>query len=386
MKFLGMSLLALILLATGAALGIFAMREWGHLLEEKPPTAKAAAPREKPLPKALGRTEPAGGVITIGVPVPDRIANFCKGIRKGERVKAGADLVVLDSQRDRQSEYEMLVMQCKEAEEKYEHLKDLGQKKIALEALRLKQLDAMEPIQERLQKAKVGLLEKQLEATRDNLNRLVKLGSSAISAQEKEQQELLVFQAQSELQTARAMAEQRRMETKLERDLVNAKRVAAEAELTKSLMELPRDQLRRQAEVAKRKLDETTLKAPIDGTILRLLASPGEIVGGVQSILEIADLSKMAVIAEVYETDRSQIKVGQRVQVTNKRVWGEETADGVVESIGTQVGKNRIFDADPTANVDRRVFEVRILLDTPKPAAELIHLQVEVRFLGGKGG
>ncbi len=44
------------------------------------------------------------------------------------------------------------------------------------------------------------------------------------------------------------------------------------------------------------------------------------------------------------------------------------------------VGKNRVYDADPLADVDRRIIEVKILLDDPKLAAGLINLQVNVDF------
>jgi HlyD family secretion protein len=393
MKLLGWTMLALILLAAGAAAGILGMPYWHRFVDEKPGPTKGGTTAEvkPPPPRALGRTEPAGGIIAVGVAVPDRIASLSEGAHKGKKVDAGDPLVVLESRHDRQSEYDLLDVQCKEADAKYALIEELGKKKIALEALRLKQLDAMAPIQDRLQKAKVEQLKKQLAAAQENKKRLAHLGSGSVSQQEKEQQELLVSQAESELQAAIDLDEQRRMETKLERGLVNAKIEAAQAELNKSLMDLPRDQLRRQREVAKRKLDETTLRAPMGGTILRVYGSVGEVVGGGQPILEMADLSKMAVVAEVYETERSRIHVGQAVDVTNKRVWGEATLAGVVDNIGKQIAKNRIFDADPTANVDRRVFEVHILLKEPRPRNNpdlmLIHMQVDVSFKDdAKGG
>jgi CRP-like cAMP-binding protein len=84
---------------------------------------------------------------------------------------------------------------------------------------------------------------------------------------------------------------------------VDAKLATARFELNKNLTELPLENLRRQKEITKRKLDETTLKAPCRGEILQLFASAGEIVGGAQPILQFADTLRMAVVAEVYETD-----------------------------------------------------------------------------------
>ena len=53
---------------------------------------------------------------------------------------------------------------------------------------------------------------------------------------------------------------------------------------------------------------------------------------------------------------------------------------GAVVQIGAMIGKNRVVDVDPTADVDRRVIEVRIRLKDGAPAASLINHQVLVEI------
>ena len=106
------------------------------------------------------------------------------------------------------------------------------------------------------------------------------------------------------------------------------------------------------------------MKAPTKGKILKILARPGELVGAPQPIVQMADLSQMAVVAEVYETDINKVHEGQKVEITSK-VENARKMTGKVVLVGSMIGKNRVYDADPLADVDRRVIEVKIQLDQP---------------------
>ncbi len=131
--------------------------------------------------------------------------------------------------------------------------------------------------------------------------------------------------------------------------------------------------------MASLRVAQTFITAPRSGTILRVLAQRGELVSAPQPVLRMADLSAMAVLAEVYETDIHKIFEGQAATITSK-VDNARKLTGKVKSIGNMIGKNRVYDADPLADVDRRVIEVKIALDQPAVAAKLINLQVNVDF------
>ncbi|HEY9813672.1 MAG TPA: HlyD family secretion protein, partial [Candidatus Sericytochromatia bacterium] len=53
---------------------------------------------------------------------------------------------------------------------------------------------------------------------------------------------------------------------------------------------------------------------------------------------------------------------------------------GTVEQIGLQVKKQNVINADPSANIDNRVIEVRIRLDanSSQKVAGFTNLQIEV--------
>ena len=127
------------------------------------------------------------------------------------------------------------------------------------------------------------------------------------------------------------------------------------------------------------RLQRAIIHAPERGKVLKLLAKPGELVGAQQPILQMADTDRMAVIAEVYETDIGKVHLGGRAVITG-RALKYEALTGRVVHIGDMVGKNRVYDADPMAAADRRVVEVKIQLDQAEPAAHLINLQVTVEI------
>lgn len=132
--------------------------------------------------------------------------------------------------------------------------------------------------------------------------------------------------------------------------------------------------------LAEKELEQSTLASPINGTILKIKAWPGERVtdGGV---VEIADLSQMDVVAEIYERDMARVKIGQKAEI---KVPGmNDSFGGTVRELGYVVRKNDMNDTDPLADRDNRVVEVRITLDPGKEdiLKHLIYMQVDVRLL-----
>ena len=112
--------------------------------------------------------------------------------------------------------------------------------------------------------------------------------------------------------------------------------------------------------IATEALKNTLIHAPVSGTILKILTWPGERISD-NGLLEIADLTQLDVVAEVYESDLIRIKVGQKATISAKGFNQPYTAE--VRELGYLVRKNDLNDTDPLADRDNRIIEVRLTLD-----------------------
>ena len=88
------------------------------------------------------------------------------------------------------------------------------------------------------------------------------------------------------------------------------------------------------------------------------------------------DTGLMRAVAEVYETDIAQVKLGQHATVTSRALPRPIT--GKVARIGNMVFKNDVLNVDPAARADARVVEVWIDLDDAKLTERLTNLTVDV--------
>jgi HlyD family secretion protein len=129
---------------------------------------------------------------------------------------------------------------------------------------------------------------------------------------------------------------------------------------------------------AKADHDLTYITSTLDGTILRLHARNGEVIG-TSGFAEIGNTSKMQILAEVYQTDIQNVRLGQKATITSTTFPGK--LQGTVRQIGWQVDKQGIFSINPNSDADRRVIEVKISIDNPTDSqkiSRLTNLQVDV--------
>lgn len=122
-------------------------------------------------------------------------------------------------------------------------------------------------------------------------------------------------------------------------------------------------------------VERSRVRAPFDARVLRVIANPGELVQA-QGLMRIGKVGRMFAIAEVYETDIGRVHPGQKATVTSKALSAPLT--GVVDRIRLEVRKQDVTGTDPAARKDARIVEVEVLLDQPEAVASLTHLQVEV--------
>jgi len=117
--------------------------------------------------------------------------------------------------------------------------------------------------------------------------------------------------------------------------------------------------------------------APVAGKILKIYAHPGDLVGA-DGLLDLADLSEIDVVADVYETDLPRIHVGALADVIVPGVSTRYTAK--VQRIGWLVRHAVEAGTDPVAAVDARTVEVRLTLDEDgaRDLRHRINMQVQV--------
>ena len=112
-------------------------------------------------------------------------------------------------------------------------------------------------------------------------------------------------------------------------------------------------------------LENTYIRAPFSGKIIKRFLDPGETITleKLVPIVNIADVNKIMVRAEINDTDIGKVKIGQKAIVTTDAYTGEEFNGKVVE-ISPAVGKKAILSDDPAQMVDTKVLEVKIELDS----------------------
>jgi HlyD family secretion protein len=109
-------------------------------------------------------------------------------------------------------------------------------------------------------------------------------------------------------------------------------------------------------------LDNTLLRAPITGTVLRLIAHAGERPTD-KGILELGANDRMEALLEVYESDIDRVRPGQGVRLTSENGGFSGSLRGTVLRISPQVRQREVLSTDPSGDVDARIVEVRVGLD-----------------------
>jgi HlyD family secretion protein len=109
-------------------------------------------------------------------------------------------------------------------------------------------------------------------------------------------------------------------------------------------------------------LMNTELRAPIDGTVLRLNARVGERAGD-EGILDLADSDRMEALLEVYESDIDRVRLGQLATITSENGGFDGNLSGRVNRISPQVRQREVLSTDPTRDADARIVEVRVRLE-----------------------
>jgi HlyD family secretion protein len=364
-----------------------------HRLESSA-TKKAQPPSDsdaRPL-SALGQVQPADGVIAIYGPPGDRILKFAEPLHPGKTVKAGVPLVILESQKARHKEVALAQTQLDQAREQRAAIGKAAKTKLEELDTETSELDNREKEDLAVQDARIKVLRAQADQARTQLGRVEGLPGQRISPTEKEQARLAVDVARGQLDAAQALRTQTLNTYQRQSKLAQKKREGVFAERDQALKQVPVEAAEQSLRLAQFRLDESTLKVPdevVTATVLRVPGHAGQVTG-TQPIVELAAGDSIVVVAEVYESDLDKLYNGLKkssgvsATVQARALEGSRTnpLTGHVEpdQVARLVAHNQMLSLNPRADQDRRVIQVRVLLDSASAerARKFIGLQVDV--------
>ena len=384
---LGTVVAVLAALAVGVAGGYFFPK----------PTASDGKDKNRPPPDAnkritaLGRLQPAAGVIPVFGPPGDQIVELDDKLAPGVVLKKGDVIAKLKSAELRDREVAIAGIQLEEARTALKAAEDAGGKRIAAAAAELKQAEANEITDIQALEGKAKFLKYASEVAATQVTRATNLRASGVRVAEEdlEKARLQQKQAEAEYDGAVAMVEKTRTTYKTTIEAATAKIAAAKADLAAEKAKAPLASGEKKVELAREMAKLTTLRAPIDGQVLKLNGRTGQPTG-LEPILQMANLDSLTAVAEVYESDVRQLKEwlggnGVQAEVRNAALGDDKTMlRGEVKAadITQMIARNTVFAMGPREDADRRVVEVVVRLTLgeaeKKLASGLVGLQVTV--------
>jgi HlyD family secretion protein len=315
------------------------------------PTPSAAKGRVQV--HALARLAPESGIIRVGVRPGVRIDRI--EVKEDDDVAAGAELAVLEGRAQAELQVALAEAQKKNADDQ----RKLSRDKLVLEREREDKLrnDRLST-QERL----LDVAKRRLDAAGD----IYKVLGQAATGKVKYDLDMAYFQADAD--HLRAQIEVKELQVSLAQ--IERRRQLEDRQV--EVQEPDRTVLDRQLELARASRDQTVVLAPAAGRVLEVSAHAGEVSSGL--LLSLGDLSAMVAIAEVYQSDVPDVKLGDpaEVLIQGRRVTGKVT------KVSRLVGRNTLASLDPRELQDRRIVPVTIRLDDAAAAAAYVNMEVEV--------
>lgn len=384
-------LAVLVALAVGAA--------GGYLFPKADPNDRAAKKQQEEGKRperitALGRLQPAGGVIPVYGPPGDQILKLGPKIAIGAKLDKDDIVAVLKSSELREQEVSVAKKQLDEGTTAKEKAKEAGLKKIQAAEADLKLVEETRDADLKALRIKMDFTAKAVTFATTQVSRVKNLQATVrVAEEEVDKAELQLEQAKAEAAGAVALHDKASVAYTQQLVAGRAKVKAAEAELEAELAKAGIASGGERVKLAEKVFHLTTLRVPSAGTVLKVTGRDGQPTG-IEPIIQFADLSSMTAVAEVYESDVRHLKDwlagGRAVKaVVRSPALGkpddktaELTGEVTAADITGMIARNTVFAMGPREDADRRVVDVVVRLraeDAPR-AAGLVGLQVTVEL------
>ncbi|MTJ30430.1 ABC exporter membrane fusion protein [Aphanizomenon sp. UHCC 0183] len=411
-------LIGLMLAATAIPLGIviYGVSHFGQMGKTSVTESKPIVPIPQ-IVTALGRLEPETEVIKLSAPLAldgDRIVEVL--VKEGDNVKLGQVIAILQT-RDLlknaviQSTKQVEVAQAKLAQIKAgAKLGEIQEQSAIVERIKAQYTGDRQAQEENIarisaqwegdriaQTATINKVTAELKNAESEYKRYEKLFSEgAISSSVIDSKRLNVETAKQTLSESQAIlnrinttANKQLAEAKVALNRINTtsnKQISETQGKLNSIAEIrPVDVALARTEIesaianlnrAKTELEAAYIRAPMTGQIIKIHTRVGEKIDK-EGIADFAQTNKMMAVAEVYQTDISKVKLGQKAIITSQGFPGK--LQGTVQQIGLQVNRQNVFSDQPGENLDSRIVEVKIRLtpEDSKKVSSLTNLQVQ---------
>jgi len=334
---------------------------------------------------ALGKLEPSGEIIQISVSSAasgNRIDKLL--VKAGDKIERGQVIAILDSRVRLKASLNQDQEQVRVAQANLDVVK-AGAKagEIKAQEAAIARLETERSNNIMAQNATISRIQAELNNAQLEYQRYEQLyRDGAVSASEKDSKYLTLAIVKEQL--TEAEADLSRIRSSQHEQISEARatlnKIAEVRPVDIAVAEAEVRQAQAAVKTAEAELERAYIKSPQAGTVIKTMIRPGEIVSGETGIARIGQTKEMYAAAEVYESDVHKVKLGQSVTVTSSAIAGKLT--GKVESIGLEIARQNVVNADPTSNIDARVVEVKVKLDqaSSKKVSALTNLQVNVRI------
>lgn len=339
---------------------------------------------------ALGRLVPQGEVIKLSVAnAQDSRVNKIL-VAEGDRVLENQVIAILQGFENQTRALEAAKKAVELAQAKLDQTQagDTKQAQLAAQQANIARLESQlrnETIARQAAIASATAQYKQAQLTYRRNETLTQQGAISKQAFEQIQEQLDITQAALIESQAQLNNTQQTLRQEIIQEQENLAKLQEIRPVDVKVAEIELEQAKIAVEQRQADLEDTQVKVPVSGQILRINTRVGEQVNTQEGIVELGNTAQMYAIAEVYETDIARVKVGQPAIINSEYGGFTGKLKGTVEHLGLQVGKKELSatsSADPTQDENSRIVEVKIRINPQdsQKVAGLTNMQVRVEI------
>ncbi|HMC10952.1 MAG TPA: HlyD family efflux transporter periplasmic adaptor subunit, partial [Pirellulaceae bacterium] len=248
----------------------------------------------------------------------------------------------------------------------------LARQRLEAASLALEQAQSARGPETDAQSKQIDVAEAKLEQAQGDLKRLEGLERGdrpLVSAQQVEHQKTLVKLATVEREAASMALKRLEQTLKFNLQKAETEKKAAEEAVAIASRGTSVAALERQIKLAEHKLTQTKVAAPSAGTVISILAHPGELVS-TQPLVQIANLNALECQAEVDVADLPLLKDKHDAFISCRAFRGTKIK-ATIERIRNVAGAATLRPVDPRKSIDRTVATVVLNVDAAE-AAQLL--------------